>query len=763
MWVEKYRPKKLEELANQVNVKERLAPLLGKKAELPHLLFAGPPGSGKTTTALIIAKEILGEHWSDYTLSLNASVAPDTPVMVRVDGKVRLVDFKWLSSRYFGDDHSKYAYPANLEVLSLDRDRLEPGFKRVQNISRHRAVSLAEISFNGGSVCTTLDHSVMVLNDEGEVEEKAVRDLRGGDLLVTFRAEIESNSTEIPAPEFKTGINRGVPTNPSTGIPLESLLLNKESSWVLGSYLAEGCVSLPETGGGVTVLTYRFPDESELIERTAAYFRSSMGLHTHSHTIVSGSSGKRSGIQLTICSKKLARFLAKHFYSDGVETHHANFKRVPDFVFSAPTPLREEFLKGYMGDASGDWEGILRYSSVSKLVLIGTSWLGRVTGLHTSIFKKECRISWNQPTFSYFVGDLTVASPFVRFLEGLRGRAGFNWRYDMRHQLYGKKCKALSKALALSLLQKVDTCILSPEDGVIFEKLKRLATSPLYTAQVTNVGVREHDGYVYDLSVLGSETFWGGTTPVLLHNSDERGIDMVRERVKTFARYADRREGVPFRLIILDESDEMTADAQTALRRIMEESSQFTRFLLIANYSSGVIEPLQSRCALFRFQRLDETSVITHLKEIARKEKVKLSDERVFSAIFESTNGDLRQAINLLQAASASGEVTLEKVRAVTGSNVKGRVDEIIRLALDGEFEEARLKMVELTRVYGIPERDFLRLANEVLNSLKVDTAGTAIGILAEYDYRLVMGAQPELQLTAMLAALSALKKRKGD
>src|SRR5437867_3510816 len=248
-----------------------------------------------------------------------------------------------------------------------------------------------------------------------------------------------------------------------------------------------------------------------------------------------------------------------------------------------------------------------------------------------------------------------------------------------------------------------------------------------------------------------------------LNASDERGIDMVRERVKNFARYSDRRDGVPFRLIILDEADSMTADAQTALRRIMEESSQFTRFILICNYSSGIIEPLQSRCAIFRFQRLDEGSVTTHLKEIAKKEKIKPLEPRVLSSIYESTNGDLRQAINLFQAASASGELSLEKVKAVTGATVKGRVGDIVRLALDGEFENARLKMVELTRVYGIPERDFLKFANEELTNQKGDGLGDAIKILAEYDYRLVMGAQPELQLTAMLAELSALKGRKGE
>lgn len=259
--------------------------------------------------------------------------------------------------------------------------------------------------------------------------------------------------------------------------------------------------------------------------------------------------------------------------------------------------------------------------------------------------------------------------------------------------------------------------------------------------------------------ILGER--WADYT-LSLNASDERGIDMVRERVKTFARFVDRREGVPYRIVILDESDEMSADAQTALRRIMEEAATYTRFIMVCNYSSGIIEPLQSRCAMFRFQRLGEEAVVEHLKEIAKKEKLKAPAEGVFAAIHEAAQGDLRQAINLMQAASASGELTLEGVRSVTGAAVKTRVGEVIRLALEGDFEASRTKMIELTRVYGIPERDFLRFANEALTSSKVHYLGEAISILAEYDFRLVQGAQPELQLTAMLAQLSALK-RKGD
>jgi replication factor C small subunit len=245
-----------------------------------------------------------------------------------------------------------------------------------------------------------------------------------------------------------------------------------------------------------------------------------------------------------------------------------------------------------------------------------------------------------------------------------------------------------------------------------------------------------------------------------LNASDERGIDVVRERIKTFARFADRREGIPFRLAILDECDEMTNDGQTALRRIMEENSEHTRFILICNYSSGIIEPLQSRCAIFRFQRLDEASVAEHLKSIAKKEKLKHSGDTVFGAIYEATQGDLRQAINLMQTASAEGEITTDSVKSASGASIKARVAEIIGLAIEGDFDAARTKMVELTRVYGIPERDFLRFANEALGSLNVPDMAKAISILAEYDFRLVQGSQPELQLTAMLAQLSAIGKK---
>src|SRR3989344_1198896 len=131
-----------------------------------------------------------------------------------------------------------------------------------------------------------------------------------------------------------------------------------------------------------------------------------------------------------------------------------------------------------------------------------------------------------------------------------------------------------------------------------------------------------------------------------LNASDERGIDVIREKVKDFARQ-QTAFGSSFRIIYLDEADALTKDAQHALRRIMESYSHVCRFILACNYSGKIIHPIQSRTAVFRFSALKEDDMISALKEIAVKEKLKIEDE-AYKAIISVAEGDLRKAINIL-------------------------------------------------------------------------------------------------------------------
>ena len=241
-----------------------------------------------------------------------------------------------------------------------------------------------------------------------------------------------------------------------------------------------------------------------------------------------------------------------------------------------------------------------------------------------------------------------------------------------------------------------------------------------------------------------------------LNASDERGINMVREKVKKFSRFAGMAD-VPFKIIILDEADEMTSDAQTALRRIIEDTARYCRFILIANNISKIIDPIQSRCATFKFTSIPEDDVIKHLEKIAKKEKVK-ADKKGLKAIYDYSEGDLRHAINLLQATASIGEISEKNVKASAGLTKTTDVDEVLDLALNGKLPEAREKMIELIKVYGMSESDFLKYITGSVFKAKHEKLHTILEIIAKYDYRILVGANPEVQLSAMLAELGNLE-----
>ena len=243
-----------------------------------------------------------------------------------------------------------------------------------------------------------------------------------------------------------------------------------------------------------------------------------------------------------------------------------------------------------------------------------------------------------------------------------------------------------------------------------------------------------------------------------LNASDERGINMVRERVKKFSRFAGLDTEIPFKIIILDEADEMTSDAQTALRRIIEDTAKFCRFILIANNISKIINPIQSRCAVFKFSQIEEKEITTHLKSVLKKEKGK-ADEKGLKEIAEYAEGDLRHAINLLQTAASSGEITQNSVKTAAGLTKTNDVDEVLKLAVSGDIQSSRNKMIELIKVYGMSESDFLKYINQALFSAKYDNLEEISQTIAKYDYRILVGSNPEIQLSAMLAEIGKFSK----
>jgi len=244
-----------------------------------------------------------------------------------------------------------------------------------------------------------------------------------------------------------------------------------------------------------------------------------------------------------------------------------------------------------------------------------------------------------------------------------------------------------------------------------------------------------------------------------LNASDERGIDVVRGRIKDFARSVSLGDA-PFKLIFLDEGDALTADAQQALRRTMEANSAITRFVISANYSSRIIEPIQSRCAVFRFIPLGEKDVKKTLEHAAKTEGLKV-DEKAYEAIFYISEGDMRRALNIMQGCAMHSEhISEELVHRISSRATPKEVREMVDLAIAGRFQEARENLDKLIITYGLSGEDILYQVFREIPKLEIaeNKRMQLIEAVGEHSFRLVQGANERIQIEAMLARFATLK-----
>ena len=244
-----------------------------------------------------------------------------------------------------------------------------------------------------------------------------------------------------------------------------------------------------------------------------------------------------------------------------------------------------------------------------------------------------------------------------------------------------------------------------------------------------------------------------------LNASDERGIEVVRNKIKNFARTAP--VGAPFKIIFLDEADSLTPDAQSALRRTMESYSLSCRFILSCNYSSKIIEPIQSRCAVYRFKPLGETELAAQMRNIAKKEHLQISSEAL-SAIGYVAGGDLRRAINTLQsAASITTEIDQETIYQITATPDPQAIEALLSAAINGELELALSMLDALLLQQGFSGSEIVVQINKAL--LDLDISGRSkvqlINSVGEADFRLSEGADERIQLEALIAQFVLLSQ----
>lgn len=246
-----------------------------------------------------------------------------------------------------------------------------------------------------------------------------------------------------------------------------------------------------------------------------------------------------------------------------------------------------------------------------------------------------------------------------------------------------------------------------------------------------------------------------------LNASDDRGIDAVRNSVKEFASVkVPPNSKYPYKIIILDEADSMTRDAQGALRRIIETYSNVTRFIIICNYVSKIIDPILSRCAKFRFKQLDRKNITDKLKEILTKENLVVEDEQTYETLVDISGGDLRKAITFAQSAAATGKLNSKILTSISGIPDQEVVESYFNACLSqpwSEIENATIDIVysgyDLGQVFEclidlIVKCEAIPEINKPKLLLKISEADGAI----------INRADPQIQMLAISSAIMSSK-----
>lgn len=240
-----------------------------------------------------------------------------------------------------------------------------------------------------------------------------------------------------------------------------------------------------------------------------------------------------------------------------------------------------------------------------------------------------------------------------------------------------------------------------------------------------------------------------------LNASDDRGIDIVRNEIKDFARSSFSSHA--FRIIFLDEADALTSDAQAALRRTMEKHTNNVRFILSCNYASQIIGPIQSRCARYRFGPLNSEPMKEQIEEISKNEDIDITDEAVDALVF-SANGDMRNIVNGLQAVSiTNSKVDIEDVYAVTNAVRPEDIDNLLELCDDGKYLEAQDELQKLLTEKGVSSTEVIDNLHRNIWDMEV-TDREAVNIaeaLGQAEYRISQGSDERVQMDALLATLT--------
>ena len=744
VWIEKYRPQRLADVYGQEDTIERLRSYVDQD-DLPHLLFSGPAGVGKTTSAVSIARELYGEGWESYFLELNASDERGIDVV-----RDRIKNFARSS---FAPDHGHTlvfldeadslclppgtevvtGYPSSPEVKPIEE--VDPDGESIPSVDfetneiqpdNGQLVDSGVADFfdvelaDGREIQASITHPFFVVGEDGRLIEKELGELEPGDEIAEFKDEIGVSQCDIC------------------------------DEWTAGRFCSLECKneghSREMRGDGNPMYGTEWSDErrQKIVEKLSDGRFAGENNPNHGGQFHGVHVWEMDKETVERCREQLSEMRAGTSWEDWVVEADA------------------EQVKAEIGQACAEW------------------WEGLDDAERERLIEKQventdypvCDISGDNnpmrdPEVAQKVAEaLTDHDPNwenVRYCEDLGHAVRSDWEYEVATALQDAGVEyeyeptfELSDSVYLPDFRVGDTVIEVKGVASLWgrhEKVEEFLDlyGDEYDFVVVGDGDLPHDEHYEKDEFEPAFVADGGRQPV---------STVTIERIEYSHRgkaYNISMEGTPNFLLANGVLTHNTDDAQAALRRTMEQFSDNTRFILSCNYSSKIIDPIQSRCAVFRFSPLSDEAIAGQIRDIAAAEGIELTDEGLDALVY-AADGDMRRAINNLQGvATTSGPVEADDVYQITATARPEEIESMVADAIAGDFAKARATLDRLLTETGIAGGDVIDQLHRSAWEFDLSERETVrlLERIGEADYRITEGANERVQLEALLAELA--------